>query len=267
MTINELNLTTIHAALGDLPLGGIRYSQIVGSTNDLAIAWAGQDAPDMSVVITDEQTSGRGRNNRAWYSPAGVSLAFSLILRPGKAESRSIGLFSALGALSVTQAIKELDGVLKPEIKWPNDVLIKTKKVCGILTEAAWIGDQVESLVIGIGVNVSPGSVPPEKELNFPAISLEEIAHGKINRLDLLHGIIKSVQDWRLQMNTSSFIKAWQEQLAFRGELVNIWSEDLQPKVGFITGLDSDGGLCLITPDGLNFKVHFGEVHLKPTRL
>jgi BirA family biotin operon repressor/biotin-[acetyl-CoA-carboxylase] ligase len=267
MTSKELSLNTIHAALGDLPLGGIRYYPKVGSTNDLAIAWVGQDAPDMSLVITDEQTSGRGRNGRKWYSPAGVSLAFSLILRPGKGETRSIGLFSTLGALAVVQAIKKFDGGLKPEIKWPNDVLVNTRKVCGILTEAAWVGVQIESLVIGIGVNVSPGSVPPVEDLNFPATSLEEVAQSKINRLDFLHAILKAVPGWRMRMDTLSFINAWEEHLAFRGKLVNIWSENSQPRVGIITGLDPDGGLCLKDPDGLNFTVHFGEVHLKPARL
>ncbi|HBG75260.1 MAG: biotin--[acetyl-CoA-carboxylase] ligase [Chloroflexi bacterium GWB2_49_20] len=267
MTNNEYDINKIHAALGDLPIGGIRYYQKVSSTNDLAIAWAEQDAPDMSVVITDEQTSGRGRNGRKWFSPAGVSLAFSLILRPGKGEKHSIGLYSALAALAVVQAINELDGIPRPEIKWPNDILVNTRKVCGILTEATWVGDQVESMVIGIGVNVSLGSVPPGEILNFPAASLEEIAHRKINRLILLKEILKLLPEWRKRMNTHSFINAWNEQLAFRGEQVTIWTENSQPRVGTITGLDPDGGLCLKDPDGKNFTIHFGEVHLMPVRL
>ena len=188
--VKKFNLNIIDAVLGDLPLGGIRYFETVSSTNDEAIAWAGQSALDMSLVISNEQTSGRGRNGRKWYTPAGSSLAFSLILRPGKAEARSVGLFSAMGALAVVQAINELNIGLQPRIKWPNDVLVENKKVCGILAEGSWSGEMIESLVIGIGVNVSPGSVPPSDLLNFPATSLENVSYSKIDRLDLLHKIL-----------------------------------------------------------------------------
>jgi len=265
--VKEVNLITLRAALGDLPLGGIRYFQTVDSTNDRAIAWAAEDASDMSLVIADEQTSGRGRNGHEWYSPAGVSLYFSLILHLDKVETRSIVLFSALGSLAVVQAIKQIDGSLDPEIKWPNDVLLNNKKVCGVLTEASWIGDQIESLVLGVGLNVSRGSVPPAETLNFPATSLENLIHGKIERLDLLHNILMAIADWRKRMETSTFIDALQDKLAYRGEMVTIWSENSQPRAGIITGLDSDGGLCLQEKNGQKFKVYYGEVHLKPPRL
>jgi len=265
--VQELNLLTLNAALNDLPLGGIRYYPTVGSTNDLANSWEKQNAPDMSLVIADEQFTGRGRNGRKWYSPAGEALSFSLILRLEEGETRSIGLFSALGALAVVQAINEFDAGLNPKIKWPNDVLVNNKKVCGILTEAAWRGDKIDSLVIGIGVNVSQGSVPLMDTLNFPATCLDELSHSKINRLDLLHNIIKGVADWRNQIDSNTFIDSWQEKLAFRGELVNIWFENSQPQAGIIIGLEADGGLCLQKLNGQKFTCHFGEVHLKPIRL
>jgi BirA family biotin operon repressor/biotin-[acetyl-CoA-carboxylase] ligase len=265
--IKEFNLITLQAALGDLPMGGIRYYKNIGSTNDLAITWAGQNALDMSLVIADEQSSGRGRNGRKWYSPAGESLAFSLILRLGKIETRSIGLFSALGALAVAQAIKEIDDSLEPKIKWPNDVLVDNQKVCGILTEASWIGERIESLVIGIGVNVSNRSVLSYDNLNFPATCLENLSHSNIDRLDLLQKILRATKDWRKRMNTVSFMDTWLEKLAFYGEMVSIWSENSQPRAGIITGLDPNGGLCLRDTNGQNFTTHFGEVHLKPMRL
>jgi len=265
--VQELNLLTLNAALKDLPLGGIRYYPTVGSSNDLAIAWATQNAADMSLVIADEQSAGRGRNGRKWYSPAGEALSFSLILRLDNAETRSIGLFSALGALAVVQAINEIDAGLDPKIKWPNDILVNNQKVCGILTEAAWSGDRIESLVIGIGVNVSQGSIPPMDTLNFPATCLDDLSYSKINRLDLLKKILEAVADWRNHLDSRFLIDAWQEKLAFRGEMVNIWSENSQPRAGVIIGLDPDGGLCLQDSKGQKFTCHFGEVHLKPTRL
>ncbi len=263
----EINLETIHAALGDLPMGGIRYFQTIDSTNKIAIAWAGENAPDMSLVVADEQSSGRGRNGHKWYSPAGGSLSFSLILHLEKYEARYIGLFSGLGALAVIQAINKIDVSLDAKIKWPNDVLINNQKVCGILTEASWIGDQVESLVMGVGVNVSLGSVPPATALNFPATCLENLASSKIDRLDLLYKILIAIGDWRKRIDTSFFIDAWQEKLAYRGEMVNIWSDKSQPRAGIITGLDSDGGLCLQETNGQKFTSYFGDVHLKPIPL
>ncbi len=265
--VQELNLSPLNAALKDFPLGGIRYYQTIGSTNDQAITWAVENAPDMSLVIADEQSSGRGRNGRKWYSPAGEALAFSLILRLEKTETRSIGLFSALGALAVVQALNEIDADLDPKIKWPNDILINDQKVCGILIEAAWSGDRIESLVIGIGVNVSRGSVPPLDTLNFPATCLEDLSDRKIDKLDLLLKILKAIGDWRKLIDTSLFIDAWQEKLAFQGEMVNIWSENSEPRTGIIIGLESDGGLILKDANGQIFTCHFGEIHLKPMRL
>ena len=259
----DLNLDLLNAALADLPLGGIRYYPQAGSTNDLAIAWAGEDATDMSLVLADEQTSGRGRNGRKWYSPASAALAFSLILRPDKEETRSVGLFTALAALAVVEAIQTIPGNLKPRIKWPNDILIENKKVCGVLVETSWIGEKIDSLVIGVGVNVSREAVPSEEFLNFPATSLEEISHSKIKRIQLLHTILKSIPGWRNQLGRQSFQAAWEGSLAFYGEKVNIISENEPPRSGIVAGLDQDGGLQLKDINGRSFSVHFGEVHLE----
>jgi BirA family biotin operon repressor/biotin-[acetyl-CoA-carboxylase] ligase len=182
----------------------------------------------------------------------------------GKIDTRSVGLFSALGALAVVDGINHIYAGLDPKIKWPNDVLVNNKKICGILSEAAWSGDRIESLVIGVGVNVSKRSVPPMDALNFPATCLEEFTNSKIDSLDLLEGILKGVVDWRERINSSSFIDAWQEKLAFRGEMVNIWSENSQPRTGIIVGVEPDGGLCLLDTNGQTFICHIGEVHLKP---
>ena len=259
----ELNLGILHAALSDLPLGGIRYYPQASSTNDLAIIWAGEDATDMSLVIADEQTSGRGRNGRKWFSPAGVSLAFSLILKPDKEETSAVGLFTALASLAVVQAINGLPGNLKPLIKWPNDILLNNKKVCGILTEATWIGEKINSLVVGVGVNVSADAVPSSQFLNYPATSLEEASGSNLDRIQLLHAILKVIPYWRSHLGKHSFIAAWEKNLAFTGEKVSIWIENVQTEVGFITGLDQDGSLILRDLNGRTFSVHYGEVHLE----
>ncbi|PJH75650.1 MAG: hypothetical protein CO064_05540, partial [Anaerolineae bacterium CG_4_9_14_0_8_um_filter_58_9] len=113
-----MNERELRRTLSDLPLGGVRYYEQTGSTNDVALAWASAGAPDLALVIADEQTAGRGRLGRKWVTPPGAALAFSLVLRPRPVERDVIPLYSALGALAVVSALEEKYGS-KPEIKWP----------------------------------------------------------------------------------------------------------------------------------------------------
>jgi len=249
--------------LSDLGLGEIRYFDRIGSTNDAALAWAAEGAPDLALVIADEQTAGRGRAGRKWYTPTGAALAFSLILLPLPDEGEAIPMFTALGALAVTQMLREKHG-LRAEIKWPNDVLLNRRKVCGILAEAVWLGSEVESVVLGIGVNVYTAAVPPPELLVFPTTSLQTEAGQIFERLSLLRDILAVLLAWRSRIGTDEFLKAWEENLAFRGEQIEVWAEGSAPRFGQVEGLDSDGGLRLRSPQGEVFSVHFGEVHLRP---
>lgn len=150
-------------ALKDLPLGAIRYYDTIGSTNREAINWVEKDAPDLAIVIADEQTEGYGRKGRKWYTAKGDALAISLVLRPlfseGSAagpkskDSSQIASLTALGALAVTETLRG-DYNLDAKIKWPNDVLVNGYKLAGILAEAVWLGEILAAAVIGIGVNV-----------------------------------------------------------------------------------------------------------------
>ena len=119
-----------------LPLAGVRAVQQTGSTNDDALLLATQGALDGWLVLAEEQTQGRGRSQRRWVTATGPALAFSLLLRPSALEQAYIGRFTALGALSVQQVLSELG--LSAQIKWPNDVLVNGKKVCGVLAETLW---------------------------------------------------------------------------------------------------------------------------------
>jgi BirA family biotin operon repressor/biotin-[acetyl-CoA-carboxylase] ligase len=150
-----------------LSLGDLRFYPQAGSSNDLALVWASEGARDLSLVFADEQTGGRGRLGRRWFTPAGSALAFSLIFRPSEHEREHVGLFAGLGALALVDALKARG--LLAEIKWPNDVLIGGKKTAGILVETVWTGAEVDSVVLGMGVNVFAASVPPAEALNFPA--------------------------------------------------------------------------------------------------
>jgi len=258
-----IEFQTIRAALNDLHLGGIRYYSTVASTNDVAINWALENAKDMSLVLSDKQMNGRGRNGSNWFSSGKASLTFSLIIRPRENEFRSIGLFTALAALAVTQSINVLPGIKKPEIKWPNDILLNGRKVCGILTEASWNGDELASLVIGVGINISAGSVPSNETTNFPATSLEQEANFSIGRIDLLHQILQEVNNWRFQLGKPEFISAWEGSLAYIGRRVNISPQFGQSWIGIIVGLDPDGGLRVLNEQGDPVTLHDGEVKVE----
>jgi BirA family biotin operon repressor/biotin-[acetyl-CoA-carboxylase] ligase len=135
-----------------------------------------------------QQTSGRGRMGRTWFTPPDSALAFSLILRPGPGEQENIGRFAALGALALVNMLSTLG--VTAQIKWPNDVLINRRKVAGILIETVWSGDEVDSLVLGMGVNVLPASLPPAPGLNFPVTCIQSETPAVLVREILLMDIL-----------------------------------------------------------------------------
>ena len=261
---------SLRKALSEIPLGGLSYFKQTGSTNDVGLAWAAAGAPDLALVCAEEQTAGRGRGDRRWFTPPGAALAFSLVLRPRPGEEQSIPFFSALGALAVCTAMEALG--LQPEIKWPNDVLLNRRKVCGILAESVWTGERVDSIVLGIGVNINAEAIPPPDQLNFPATYLEvELAPHKSqevgsssDRLALLRGILQGILYWRNLMATHDFRQAWESRLAFRGEQVEVGGVGQEVRMGRVDGLEEDGSLRLLSPQGGVFKVTFGEIHLRP---
>jgi BirA family biotin operon repressor/biotin-[acetyl-CoA-carboxylase] ligase len=259
---------TLRKALSKVPLGGLRYFEQTGSTNDAALAWAAAGAPDLALVYAEEQTSGRGRGGHRWFTPPGAALAFSLVLRPLPGEQQATPLFSALGALAVCEGL-EAQG-LQPEIKWPNDVLLNRRKVGGILAESVWTGDKVDSLVLGVGLNIKPEAVPPPDQLNFPATCLEaelkppQHAIQTFERAVLLQQILQAAIHWRGLVATAVFLHAWESRLAFRGEQVEIQADGQAVRQGQVDGLGQDGSLRLLSPQGQVFTVQFGEVHLRP---
>lgn len=258
----NMNSKILQAALQELPLGGLRYFEKVGSTNDIALAWAEEDGRDFSLVIANEQTKGRGRSGRSWQTPPDSALALSLLLLPKNRENQNISLFTGLGALALATALEE-NYALKPEIKWPNDILVNGKKVAGILVEANWIGDVAKGVVLGMGVNILSSAVPPEGELHFPATSLEDALGKPVDRIEVLHQILTAFLKWRPRLGRDEMVAAWDQKLAFRGKQVEITGRDGKIIHGRIVGLNRDGSLRLDTVE----SIHFGDVHLRPTQL
>lgn len=255
--------SSLQASLSGLPLGEIRWFESIGSTNDEALAWASAGAPDGSLVAADRQTRGRGRLGRSWETRPGAALAFSLILRPAADEMDYFGLFSPLGGLAVCQAL-ESEYNLPAEIKWPNDVLVSRRKVCGVLTEAGWNGSALDNMVVGIGINVAPGSVPPASQLNFPATCVEEALGRPVDRWQLLVAVITQLIQLRPRLGSLQFLKTWEERLAYRGELVRLENSGGQPVNGTLLGVTPEGSLRLAREDGSEVHFSAGDLRLRP---
>lgn len=253
--------TKFERQLSSLPLSAFRYYDTLGSTNDEALVWASQGAPDFSLIIADEQTSGRGRMDRKWFTPPHSALAMSLILRPTNIERAHPARTTGLLALSLAESLLTLG--LVPQIKWPNDVLLGGRKAAGILVETTWMGAELDAMVLGMGVNVLNASVPPADQLLFPATSIETELGRPIERAELMRDILTRVLGWRPKLGTDAFLKSWEGSLAFRGQQVRVEMGGKKPLTGELIGLEMDGGLRLRDEHGKIVTVQFGEVHLR----
>lgn len=259
-----MNETSLKKTLSKINIGGLRYFDSIGSTNDEALAWAATGAKDFSLVIADEQTRGRGRLQRTWHTPKGSALAISLILKPDEITKPHLSRTVGLAAVSIADSLLTMG--LSSQIKWPNDILLNQKKVAGILVESVWSGTDVDSLVIGMGINVYKSSKPPEDSLKFPATSIEdELGKEPPSREEILLNILIALTSWREKMITKEFIRTWEERLAFRGEQVHTIVDGKISSAGILHGLEADGSLRLQDEHGKNIIVHFGDVSLRPS--
>ncbi len=266
-----MDQSELRERLSGLPLSEIRYYPQVSSTNNLAVEWVTAGAPDLALVVADEQTAGRGRFARRWVTRPGAALAFSLIVHPTEVRPELIRRYSPWGALGLAQALRKGYG-LQPRIKWPNDVLLpagpsgELRKTAGILVETSWTGSQLTGAVIGIGINVGPGSIPPASELLFPATCVEDASRQPVERWDLLRRVLEAMIAWRPRLDSRSFLDAWENQLAFRGEWVRIGPGDdpARDRLGLVLGINPDGSLRLRSDKGVIFSVQAGELHLRP---
>ncbi len=271
----------VEQTLAGLPLGNIRYFEQIGSTNTEAARWADEGARDLALVIADEQTSGRGRQGRKWFTPPGAALAFSLVLRvrpdePGnqKAGARPgemdmpdrLARLTALGALAVCQALRQSYG-LAAEIKWPNDVLLQRRKTAGVLAEAHWQGEQLSAVILGVGINVAPQAVPPAQEVIFPATCVEAALGHPLERLELLRAVLEGLIEWRNRIVEPAFLATWNDWLAFKNEWVEVLAgsstQSEPPRQGLVLGIDATGCLRLRDHDGVEFVLHTGELRVR----
>jgi len=257
-----MNQAELDKLLSGLPLGDIRYFESIGSTNDEALAWASKGARDLSLVVADEQTLGRGRLDRQWFTPRGTALAFSLIMHPTLKEKPFLSRTVGLAALAIVNSLGTRG--LEPQIKWPNDILLNGRKLAGILIDLNWSGEEIVGMVIGVGINVTKGAVPSTDLLGFPAISLETALGYAPERETLLHDILAGILALRPHMGTDSFIDSWGKRLAYYGRQVRVEMGGDRSITGKVIGLGSDGSLLLQDENGKSVTVRSGDVRLRP---
>ena len=165
----------------------IAYQQI-GSTNDVALRLGRSGAEEGTLVIAESQTAGRGRHGRRWFAPPNSSILASLILRPSIEKSK-IAVINLLAAVAVAKAIRIVTS-LPTMIKWPNDVLIYDKKVCGILTEVEAERENIQFLVVGMGINVNIPQDSFPVALKPKATSLSILLEDEVSRIKLLQQLL-----------------------------------------------------------------------------
>lgn len=258
-----MNQTQLQARLASLPIPTIRYYPSVGSTNDLAGEWSAAGAPEYALVVADEQTAGRGRAGRRWHTPPGAALALSLVLRPTAHPQMQIPHLTALGALAVCTTLIETYA-LPAQIKWPNDVLVHGKKLCGVLVEAAWQAESIQHAVLGVGVNVTAAAVPVGIPLDFPATDIETELGKPVDRLDLIYQVLAQMLGWYARLGSPEFVSAWKLHLAWMNLPVEVYTDAGTVLSGQIAGLAGHGALQLRLTNQQLVEVEFGEVQLRP---
>jgi BirA family biotin operon repressor/biotin-[acetyl-CoA-carboxylase] ligase len=249
--------------LAGLPIPSIHYFESIGSTNDYARSLAENAAPDGTLVIADEQTQGRGRLNRRWETRPGVALAFSLVLHPSPQEMPNLSLFSALCGMAVCATLQMRFG-LEAQVKWPNDVLIKRRKTCGVLVEALWLGSELQGVIAGIGVNIAPSSLPLQDGLIFPATCVENELGHPVDRERLLLEILQAFFSLRAGLGSPEFFAEWEKWLAFKGEWVRVEQPESTLE-GRLAGIARDGSLRLQLQSGEIVEIALGDIRLRST--
>lgn len=241
----------------------IRVFQETSSTNDIIEKLARDGVKEGVVVFAEAQTRGRGRLGRQWMSPARQGLWFSVLLRPDL-RPQAATQFTVAAATALARAIREQTGLV-PEIKWPNDILIRGRKVAGILTELGAEIDHIKHLTLGIGVdvNLSANDFPPE--LRKVATSLKIEAGHSLQRSDLaaaiLHELDRDYERIR-QQKFAAIADEWESHCTTLGQRVTIrlGARTLQ---GCAESLDDDGALLLRTEHGRLERIIGGDVSLQ----
>jgi BirA family biotin operon repressor/biotin-[acetyl-CoA-carboxylase] ligase len=259
--IRRLCIREVEDGLAPRLLGTrFHYFEEIDSTNDYARALAEQGEPQGTIVVAERQTLGRGRLGRRWVSPPYINLYCSVILRPTLPPAHAPRI-TLTAAVALADTIEDF-GAIAPAIKWPNDILVRGKKLGGILTEAASDSQRVQFIVLGIGINLnfSRESMPPEireratslSSLLGRSVSRERFLQRLIHHLDRCYGILE-------ERGFAALAPRWDERFELRGRRVRVEMVD-RILVGRAVGIDGDGALIIALPDGGRQRIVAGDV-------
>lgn len=232
----------------------INVFSAVDSTNLVAKALAREGATHGTLVVSDEQTAGRGRMGRSFYSPRGSGLYMSIVLRPGSCD---IQLLTVCAAVAVSAAIEKLTG-LSPGIKWVNDLYYQGRKICGILAEAVTGTDsgKIESIVLGIGVNCSTAVFP--EELRKKAGSLGR----PVSRNALAAEILHTLLDMAEAPEDRRMIEEYRRRSILTGRSVTYEKNGVEIEATALN-VNDNGSLLVRRQDGMIESLSYGEVSVR----
>ncbi|MGE5244638.1 MAG: biotin--[acetyl-CoA-carboxylase] ligase [Betaproteobacteria bacterium] len=239
----------------------VRYFPSIGSTNDVGAALAAADGHEGTVVCADEQTAGRGRRGRTWFSPPGAGLYVSVILQPGRSVDpmRATTLLTLTAGVALAEAIQTCTA-LAADIKWPNDLLVGGRKLAGILAEAVAAGPQIEAVVLGYGINIGPMAYPPD--LSDRATSLETELGRAVDRALVFAESLAALSrryDDLLAGRFDAILDAWRARAPGAVGAPVSWQSRSGPLSGVTAGIDGSGAL-LVARDGRIERLVAGEV-------
>lgn len=258
ITADELRLGLTTKFIGK----DVHYEETVDSTQKIAHRLAYNDAPEGTVIIAEEQVTGRGRMARRWHSPKYTGIWMSIILRPNIPLPKAPQL-TLLTAVAIVQAIEELTGLI-PEIKWPNDILIKGKKVTGILTELEAEADRINSVIIGIGINVNQTKEDFPSDIQQIATSLLLEKGEKVSRADLIKGIFTNLEKLYLLYLEEGFLPIkllWESYAISIGKKITARTLT-QSIIGKAQGITDDGVLIIEDDQGKIHHVYSADIEL-----
>lgn len=239
----------------------MRSFEGVGSTNERAAAWAQEGAPEGAVVLTEHQTTGRGRHGRSWTADKGQNLLFSVVLQPALAPDR-LSLITVAAGVAVAEAIEDFVSPHQAAIAWPNDVLLEGRKTCGILLESSLsLSDTDTDVVLGVGLNVNQTDFPGS--LADTATSLRLTTGRPVPRAELLACLLTALErryDAVKGGDVDAVRTAFEERLACLHEQTTLRVPDTDRILsGMVEGITETGALRLRTADGPT-TVHAGDV-------
>lgn len=237
------------------------YPQI-DSTNEEAKRQAESGAGDGSLYVADCQTAGRGRRGRTWLSPAGKDIFFSILLRP-RMQPQAASMLTLVTALAAAKTVEQYGGE-GCQIKWPNDIVLHGKKLCGILTEMSLEMGEISYLVIGVGFNMN--RMEFDEEISHMATSLKKETGKQIPRADFLADFLAHFSEEYEKFSREQNLSSVKEE--YEKRLVNIDREVLieksgKKKVGLARGINEQGELLVCMEDGATEAVCAGEVSVR----